>query len=93
MAKEIVLRFDAINKRREEIGYFGTTKETLQSLPRSGLVLQTEINNLCLNLLYQYLPLNLLKKIVSHNLIVIIDKESISDIVGCTPKTRIRFAR
>ena len=44
MAKEIVLRFDAINKRREEIGYFGTTKETLQSLPRSGLVLRKGIN-------------------------------------------------
>jgi len=43
MAKEIVLRFNAINKRRGGIGYFGPTKETLKSLPRSGLVLLTEI--------------------------------------------------
>jgi hypothetical protein len=50
MAKEIVLRFDAINKRREEIGYFGTTKETLQSLPRSGLVLPLIIITAKINL-------------------------------------------
>jgi hypothetical protein len=43
MTKEIVLRFDAINKRRQGIGYFGPTKETLQSLPRSGLVLHLSI--------------------------------------------------
>jgi hypothetical protein len=47
MTKEIVLRFDAINKRRQGIGYFGPTKETLQSLPRSGLVLQLLIDNPC----------------------------------------------
>jgi len=46
MAKEIVLRFNAINKRRGGIGYFSPTKETLKSLPRSGLVLLFLICNL-----------------------------------------------
>jgi hypothetical protein len=41
MAKEIVLRFDAINKRQGGILYCGPTKETSQNLPRSGLVLLT----------------------------------------------------
>jgi hypothetical protein len=45
MAKEIVLRFNAINKRRGGIGYFTPPKETWQSLPRSGLVLQKEISS------------------------------------------------
>jgi hypothetical protein len=43
MAKEIVLRFKATNKRRGGIGYFSPPKETWQSLPSSGLVLQMEI--------------------------------------------------
>jgi len=43
MAKEIVLRFNAINKKQGAIGYFSPTKGTWQSLPRSGLVLLMEM--------------------------------------------------
>ena len=51
-----------------------------------------EINNLCLKL-YQYLPLNLLKKIIFTISFLLLTKKVFLILVSCIPKTKIRFTR